>query len=93
MLLRYNGSGLSCDLARPQGLSNFMGKSQLYGKGNSHHPARFGRHKHCGIGVLKAFVSLIMVYMEMGKKETIIISTVAKRKIYFIKNSDLLHWN
>ena len=37
--------------------------------------------------MLKEFVYLTIVAMEMGKKETIsvIIATVAKRKIYFIK--------
>ena len=47
------------------------------------------------IGELKEFVSLKMVAMEMGKKETIstIIATVAKRKLYFIKNTNLLILN
>ena len=36
-----------------------------------------------------------MVAMEIGKKETIslIITTFAKTKIYFIKNTNLLHSN
>ena len=34
-----------------------------------HHPARLGSHKHGGTGdMLKEFVSLTMVAMEMGKK-------------------------
>ena len=47
----------------------------------THHPARFGSHKHCGNGVLKKFVSLTMVTMKMGNKQTItvIIATVAIR--------------
>ena len=49
-----------------------------------HHPARFGSHKHCGIGVLKEFFSLTMAAMNIGKRENIsvIIATVEKRKIY-----------
>ena len=34
----------------------------------NHYPARLGNHKHYGVGVLKEFVSLTMVAMEMGKK-------------------------
>ena len=57
--------------------------------------ARFGSHKHCLIVELKEFVSLTMVAMEMEKRELIqvIIATVTKRKIYFIKNTNLLHSN
>ena len=58
------------------------------------HGARLCSHKHCGTGdMLKEFVSLTMVAMKMGKKETIsvLVATVAKRKKYFIKNMNLLH--
>ena len=34
----------------------------------TYHPARFGSNKHGGSGVLKEFVSLTMVAMEMGEK-------------------------
>ena len=35
----------------------------------THYTARFGSHKHCGIGdVLKEFVSLTVVAIEMGKE-------------------------
>ena len=62
----------------------------------THHPARFGSHKHCGNGVLKKFVSLTMVTMKMGNKQTItvIIATVAirnntssKTKIFYIRTT------
>ena len=60
----------------------------------THHPAILGSHKHYGTGdVLKEFVSLTMVAMEMWKKDTlsVIVATVAKRIKYFIKNINLLH--
>ena len=69
---------------------------QLYGWETvkvNHYPARFGSHKHYGVGVLKEFVSLTLVATEIGKKEAIsvIIAAVAKGKQYFIKNTNLLH--
>ena len=60
----------------------------------THHPVILGSHKHCGTGdMLKEFVSLTMVAMEIWKKDTLsfIVATVAKRKKYFIKSINLLH--
>ena len=35
----------------------------------THNSAKLGSHKHCGTGnLLKEFISLTMVAMEMGKK-------------------------
>ena len=58
---------LLCYLARPHD----QRVQQLYGWEPvklTHHPARFGSHKHCGISALKEFVSLIMLAIEIEKK-------------------------
>ena len=48
-----------------RGLSNFMERPVKV----THNSAKLGSHKHCGTGnLLKEFISLTMVAMEMGKK-------------------------
>ena len=62
-----------------EGLSNFTGKEPVK---VTYHPARFGSYKHCGIGVLKQFVSLTMVAMEIGKKQIISVILHQKHKSF-----------
>ena len=58
-----------------KGSSNFMGRSRV-----SHHPVKFGRHRHCSNGEIAILVCHLILHDHVTKGSSNIISRIPSSK-------------